>query len=296
MPETLDIPACLFPTACPNCGYSREGLPVDALCPECGRAYHPSEVILYGYARGRHENLANAKRSRIAWVILGPLAIFWLNGLQFMISTGWRSLIYRPGFLVIVACVFLPQIYFISRRFSGDHPGLIQVRLGNKGCAQFDTLSPPSELRKFYLSYCWLLLPILAIALFIEQKRMPFHSVQFWIFAAILSLIGVRSWIYCRRIRSALRKIPEGALTDACAAFYRSTRWNRTQKIQLLPVDGDHYLLRIRAGNWVHRRYVVDSQIQCTDEQADEIRRLIAHWRGETQPANADRATPAPQS
>lgn len=51
--DCADIHDPLRLDRCPDCGYLLCGLPARGLCPECGFAYDPSMIVLYGWEKGR---------------------------------------------------------------------------------------------------------------------------------------------------------------------------------------------------------------------------------------------------
>src|SRR5690349_17674617 len=111
MSDIQPSPIWLTLEVCPNCGYSLRGSPSVGVCPECGRSYDPSEVILYGWARGQHENIANAKPSRVLWLI--GVSFVWMTlqmGPQ-LIFHGWEA-------LACAAVVSAVIIFFLTRRHS----------------------------------------------------------------------------------------------------------------------------------------------------------------------------------
>ncbi len=57
IPPTVDP---LRLSHCGGCGYALNGLPDVGVCPECGKPYDQETVVLHGWARGSHANLANA--------------------------------------------------------------------------------------------------------------------------------------------------------------------------------------------------------------------------------------------
>jgi hypothetical protein len=42
-------------TLCTRCGYALEGLPPIGRCPECGLAYSPNRIVIFGRAQGRNK-------------------------------------------------------------------------------------------------------------------------------------------------------------------------------------------------------------------------------------------------
>jgi hypothetical protein len=294
MSVTATIPECLYATVCPNCGYPLEGLPETGICPECGREYAQTEVILYGYARGRHENFGNVRRSRLAYFIFGPLIFLWFQIIT-LIVIGWRTLVYEPPYSIPLTLFIVVQILLVWPRFGSKYPGPIQVRLGERGCTQYDKLSKPSELGKWFRLHGWVIPLMLLTAVAIGRFRWRMNTydtlVGIWIFStAEIFLLRISF-----RTRMALRDVRDSAIADANAIYYRLTPWEKVRDVELRPADEGHYRIRIsRRWLWIIE-YRVDALIQCTHEQAAAVAQLINQWRGLPQPIVPDTTIPATQ-
>lgn len=194
----LVIPECLSARNCPNCGYCLEGLAKAGTCPECGRVYDSSVIVLYGTARGRHENLANTKPSRLLWLFfLSLLSWGWfLPQMMF----GWRH------YLWALPLLLLPPAYLFFRRHGSDQPGLIQVRLDPHGCVQIDDLAPSSPVI-WVRAHVWLLMVIFAGGLIFAYRARWIGPVEFWIWTPVALLAAALLWRPCRRVRDALREV-----------------------------------------------------------------------------------------
>ena len=116
---------------CPSCGYQLEGLPDEGTCPECGRQYNQSVVVLHGWGRGTHASVLTAPPwlAVSLWVLQ---SVYFVNVL--FNPPMWRS----PWVLPVLAVWVLSLIFSVWRRRNNTLPGLVQVLLGPSGCAQLD--------------------------------------------------------------------------------------------------------------------------------------------------------------
>lgn len=94
---------------CPGCGYSREGLPADAMCPECGQEVDPSLILLYSSAEDmqvlRHwrHRWRQASESVSLMVAIAALAAIAVVGIR---QREWGMLAV-PGIVVFEICRLL---------------------------------------------------------------------------------------------------------------------------------------------------------------------------------------------
>lgn len=138
MPEQQDMPSQqadpLRLDRCPDCGYMLTGLPGQGICPECGFAYRPEMIVLYGWGRA---DVSHARGWRLVALVL--LNCGWLVQLILPIILGlWFG--YSWEYLWAVA--FLAFITWVSfrrwRRNRQDSPAPVQLRLCPVGYAQRD--------------------------------------------------------------------------------------------------------------------------------------------------------------
>ena len=113
---------------CPDCGYSLTGLPEEGVCPECGFAYNPDMIVLYGWAGWGHGGDATRRRTVGWWIgtVLASaliLSLFGAYGAVLLVAY-WGWMIYR------------------RRQLSLDTPAPVQLRLFPDGFGQRDGLGP----------------------------------------------------------------------------------------------------------------------------------------------------------
>ncbi len=251
-----NIPDCLRTEVCPNCAYALKGSPPVGACPECGQPFNQSEIILYGWARGKHENPGNAKASRLVWVLVLAILAIAPSAFQawFLSPHGSKSF---PLLLIVVAflmvdkiVLMLDKIVMLFRRHKTDHPGLIQVRLSEAGCVQYDAVAGPSMIFELSKAHGWFI-PILGIMCLygicaFGWLPLPF----FWFLSPFFLLAAFYRWFPCRRFRQELRHAREGANADRNAALHSIVPWNQALNFSLRPVRKRIQRLRIARPAW----------------------------------------------
>jgi hypothetical protein len=129
--DTTELPNTPDPLRldrCPDCGYLLTGLPEQGICPECGVAYNPEMIVLYGWATRVRGNESTARR--------GPG--WWVSSIA-----GWLILLLLFNIVgAVLLVVWLIGSSYRRRRLLTDAPAPVQVRLFPEGFGQRDGVGP----------------------------------------------------------------------------------------------------------------------------------------------------------
>lgn len=117
---------------CGECGYSLRGLPEEGHCPECGQAFGPYEIVLFGWDRAqgqsdvRHWTWRKWPKGLSVW---NALTLGWIVVVCLLPPTGWFEVL--P--MVVVVGAVLGVIWWQQSRLTKAHGAPAQLRLTTKG-------------------------------------------------------------------------------------------------------------------------------------------------------------------
>jgi uncharacterized protein YjiS (DUF1127 family) len=262
-PELSTVPTSI----CPNCGYSLIGLNSIGTCPECGRSFDQSEMILYGWARGSHETVANAKKSRVAWVAVSSLLVLLFQSPVLIFDSRYLS--------AIIAISLASAIYLLWRRQEISHPGLVQIRLNDIGCVQYDDLAGSSIIRDGFRAHGWLIAIAVALWLVYDRVNGRLGPIAIWIWLAAVAVAGVIAWRSCKRFRRAMKNVPDGSIADVGVARHQPSLWQNIRDFRFEQTRSGSRRLTIDTFHKFFANNAIDAEIQCTDEQLQAIEAFI---------------------
>jgi hypothetical protein len=275
IPTMSEVPPELHSTICPNCGYALTGLSLSDNCPECGRAQSTTEVVLYGWARGNLENISNAKRSRLWWVIILSSLYFIANA--FAVFYTWYFKLWILLWLFVI-------VFALSRRADRQHPGSIQVRLYPHGCVQLNGGKGPSPIREFIRAYGWILALLGTVVLAVWAANRP--SVEGKILYAIVT-VGAAAYSVsmvgsANRFRQVCRGLPNNAMVDAELAYSQITPWSKITQVSMQRIKDVRFRLQLNAYRYrvfSDVGWIVDAEIELAGSKSELLRDLISYWR-----------------
>ena len=158
-------------------------------------------------------------------------------------------------------------------------PGLVQVRLSDRGCVQYDDLDPSADFHRL-ISYVFA--PILSVPLLL----LPFYckgSIEPFVFALVSGaciIFGCVLWIAGYRIRQNLAAFETSEAGDLKSFLTRVTPWSAITSYNLNLVDGDSARLSILRGGFFESRVPVDAEVRCSTEQLKQLQQRLKNWVG----------------
>jgi hypothetical protein len=244
-------------TVCPDCDYSLANLPVEGTCPECGRTYDQSFLVLSGHGRGRLDTTwRSALWPLISVAMFGGMA--WANR--------FRSL--SPVMIALLAFLGLTvALHAYARLFSARERGA-QVWLSPQGVGQRKS-SPEARWAEIASGYVFYALVLLGMVVWIIRPGAGGGAVAAYACAAlvIVAFAKGRVWRWHRR-----------ELDDRPVIY----PWASIEQMEIDELlSGRHrFILRVGGPGGKVGIAVVDIELFLDEQETLKLRNLIQQWSG----------------
>jgi hypothetical protein len=248
--------------ACPQCNYSLEGSPDEGICPECGRAYDRSIIILRCDGPGE---------VRMSVYIVGGIAI--IGGAATMMALG-----FFPTFLRAAPQMFLMLAFLIAMlglgwidRLTSPRAGAWLLWIAPAGMGVQTEFDPDSLLAR---ARRWL--PLIVWPLYMFGAMVPMIFVPgLWKIAVPLGLAMSVGMVFVERATRVKPAVPASGVQPALHA------WKSLHRIEMSEFKPGRYRIRATNDSWIaRRRRVIEATLECTTELALQLRQRIAQLSG----------------
>jgi hypothetical protein len=240
---------------CPECEYALTGLPPRGRCPECGREYDQSIIVLRGWASGElATGLGGRRRDAV------PLAVSLIVLISIMAS---YHRIMTPELYLLLITAMLPLFRIVLEQLLVDRQEPVRVRLTAFGFDQRVDLATGS-IGKFVQPVLIMLMWMLFfVAMGWLLSRRTLHAGIIIVMAGPgVVMLGMELFRAAKRWRQPLQ------------------RWRSVTRCSLSLLEEDRYRLRVEELSYWRRKEkeLVDFEFRAIPERVELIRRQIDGW------------------
>lgn len=248
-------------TVCPGCDYSLENLPTEGTCPECGRTYDQTHIVIVGHGRGKFDT---TWRQYLKFGIAAAM-------MAAMVRLSWG---FRPSLMVMANLGFfafyLVALLFV-RLFSARERRA-QLWVSEKGIVQVESNPEVRTVMRFVgRAFVPFICIVMVVSMFTNTSR-P----ETWMVTAVVIMVVA---LNVRAHRGARQKtgfvIPESEVPLL-------NPWATIEKIEIDEcLSGRHRLIvemPVRSFGSSVRTRVVDFELPFDESRTKLLRDLIAGW------------------
>lgn len=246
---------------CPECEYSLEGLPEEGDCPECGRAYDQSIVIVRCHGPGPY------KQNPLQ---LSIITLAFLAGSATLGVMSPAILKASPQLGLALAFIgVMCAMTWIDRAIS-PRAGVWLLWIAPQGIGvqtEFDPSSMLARARKW--------IPMIWFPMYLFAGFIPLIGMGQWIIPAVLGTTFVIAMVFFMRLMRVKPDVPASGAQPALIG------WSKLTRIELLERRQRGYRLRAMRQTWVARGRVIDVSFEATQDYAARLKAHIEALSGQ---------------
>lgn len=251
---------------CPDCAYSLEGLPDIGNCPECGKPFDRTRLILVGWDQ-RYFG-----RRGYRYLVVTIVALIFAGNLLRRFQRGEERDIVPE--LVMWMGISTASFFRLLARWTTQRPGLTQLFLDPCQCVQIDDMSLSDGNIWSSISLPFTIVISVVFILCIICNFSPKNAVFAATSCLLINLVVIISLVIIYRIR---RRNHPSSLKTQIQIKPKAYAWKDISSCELLPIDDGWHRFRITAPE-IEFNFPIDTNVRCTEDQASKIRFITRGW------------------